>query len=88
MIFKKKCSIGEKKTKTLPSKFTKDLQHENMSRFMNVGCICPEDPILAATPDRVCYDSTEVNKWGSIEVKFPYNAKDKIQLRQQNQRSS
>lgn len=39
--------------------------------------ISPEEPILAATPDRVCYDSTEVSKWGITEVKCPYSVRDK-----------
>lgn len=38
--------------------------------------ISPEDPHLAATPDRVCYDPKEENPWGIIEVKCPYNARD------------
>ena len=38
--------------------------------------ISPEDPYLAATPDRVCYDATETIPWGIIEVKCPYNARD------------
>ena len=37
--------------------------------------ISPEDPYLAATPDRVCYDPREENPWGIIEVKCPFNAR-------------
>ena len=38
--------------------------------------ISAEDPYLAATPDRVCYDPREENPWGIIEVKCPFNARD------------
>ncbi|CAH3173630.1 unnamed protein product, partial [Porites lobata] len=38
--------------------------------------ISPEDPYLAATPDRLCYDATETIPWGIIDVKCPYNARD------------
>lgn len=34
--------------------------------------ISPENPYLAATPDRVCYDPREKNPWGIIEVKCPF----------------
>ena len=38
--------------------------------------ISPEDPYLAATPDRICYDPREKNPWGIIEVKCPFKARD------------
>jgi len=38
--------------------------------------ISPEDPFLAASPDRIVYDTSAEVPWGLIEVKCPWSARN------------
>lgn len=51
-------------------------QRKNVTVFQNGLFISPEEPFLAATPDRICYDPSEENPWGLVEAKAPYKARE------------
>lgn len=76
--FKKKMFTWGKENESVAIQIYKGLAERRHVRVHECGLyISPEEPILAATPDRVCYDSTDVSSWGVIEVKCPYSARDK-----------